>query len=77
MSTTDHGILRAVRTPARPSTAASTYPHTASTARTKVLRHLRAALTGIALAAVLLAGLQAYAAQGVGDAPSPAPVSDR
>lgn len=37
-------------------------------ARTKVRRHLRAALAGIALAAALLAGLQAYAAHGIADA---------
>lgn len=34
----------------------------------RVARHLRAALTGIALAAALLAGLQLYAAQGIADA---------
>ena len=36
--------------------------------RRSLARHLRAALAGIALAAVLLAGLQLYAAQGIADA---------
>lgn len=34
----------------------------------RLRRHLRAALTGIALAAVLLTGLSAYAAHGIADA---------
>lgn len=36
--------------------------------RERARRHWRAALTGVALAAVLLTGLQAYAAQGIADA---------
>lgn len=36
--------------------------------RRTIARHWRAALTGIALAAVLLTGLQLYAAQGISDA---------
>lgn len=40
--------------------------------RARVLRHLRAALVGTLLAIVAIAGLSAYAAQGVGDAPQAA-----
>ena len=36
--------------------------------RDSTRRHWRAALTGVALAAALLTGLQAYAAQGIADA---------
>lgn len=36
--------------------------------RARTRRHWRAALTGVALAAALLTGLQAYAAQGIADA---------
>ena len=49
--------------PACPRVSTSTRP-----TGSRVARHLRAALTGIALAVALLAGLQLYAAAGIADA---------
>lgn len=49
--------------PACPRVSTSTRP-----TGSRVARHLRAALTGIALAAALLTGLQLYAAAGISDA---------
>ena len=43
-------------------------PSRSSLARTKVLRHLRAALAGLLIAAALLTGLQLYAAAGISSA---------
>lgn len=45
--------------------------------RTRVRRHLRAALVGTLLAIVAITGLSAYAAQGVADARSTAPCQAR
>lgn len=55
--------LPTVRASRRARVSTSTRP-----TGSRVARHLRAALTGIALAAALLAGLQLYAAQGIADA---------
>ena len=54
-----------------PSIAAPTRPRVSTSTRptgSRVARHLRAALTGIALAAALLTSLQLYAAAGISDA---------
>lgn len=55
--------LPSIAAPSRPRVSTSTRP-----TGSRVARHLRAALTGIALAAALLTSLQLYAAAGISDA---------
>jgi len=57
------GQARTEELPACPRVSTSTRP-----TGSRVARHLRAALTGIALAAALLTSLQLYAAAGITDA---------
>ena len=60
------GQARTEELPAVPHVSTPTNPTNPTGSR--VARHLRAAVTGIALAAALLTGLQLYAAQGIADA---------